>query len=55
MASKYLHFKNNLVIGFIKKTARMHWLHCNDAVPWLNEATTQIFQPTANFKVLKLT
>ena len=28
----------------------MHWLGYNDAVPWLNEAKTQIFQPTGNFK-----
>ena len=32
-----------------KKPAGMHWSGCNDAVPWLNEAKTRIFQPTANF------
>ena len=26
----------------------MHWLGYNDAVSWLNEAKTQIFQPIAN-------
>ena len=29
----------------------MHWLGYNDAVSWLNEAKTRIFQPTANFKI----
>ena len=33
-----------------KKTAGMHWLGYNDAVSWLNEAKTRIFQPTANFE-----
>ena len=28
----------------------MHWSGCNDAVPWLNKATSRIFQPTANFE-----
>ena len=28
----------------------MHWLGYNDAVSSLNEAKTQIFQPTANFE-----
>ena len=28
----------------------MHWLDYNDAVSSLNEAKTQIFQPTANFE-----
>ena len=28
----------------------MHWLGYNDAVSWLNEAKTRIFQPTANFE-----
>ena len=28
----------------------MHWLGYNDAVSTLNEAKTQIFQPTANFE-----
>ena len=28
----------------------MHLLGYNDAVSWLNEAKTQIFQPTANFE-----
>ena len=29
----------------------MHWLDYNDAVSWLNEAKTRIFQPTANFAI----
>ena len=32
----------------------MHWLGYNDAVSWLNEAKTQIFQPTANFENFKI-
>ena len=28
----------------------MHWLGYNDAVSWLNEAKTRIFQPIANFE-----
>ena len=28
----------------------MHWLGYNDAVSWLNEAKTGIFQPTSNFE-----
>ena len=28
----------------------MHWLGYNDAVSWLNEGKTRIFQPTANFE-----
>ena len=32
----------------------MHWLGYNDAVPWLNEAKTQIIQPTANFENFKI-
>ena len=36
-----------------KKTAGMHWLAIgyNDAISWLNEAKTRIFQPTANFEI----
>ena len=33
-----------------KKPAGMHWLGYYDAVSWLNEAKTRIFQPTANFE-----
>ena len=51
MASKISRFKkqpcNRL---YPKKTTGMHWLGCNDAVPWLNETKTQIFRPTANFE-----
>ena len=44
--------KINLAIGFIrKKPAGMHWIGYNDAVSWLNEAKTRIFQPTANFEI----
>ena len=32
----------------------MYWLGYNDAVSWLNEANTQFFQPTANFKNFKI-
>ena len=32
----------------------MHWLGYNDAVPWLDEAKTQIFQPTGNFKIFEI-
>ena len=32
----------------------MHWLGYNDAVSWLNEAKTQIFQPTANFEIFEI-
>ena len=34
---------------YLKKPTGMHWSGCNNAVPWLNKAKTQIFQPTANF------
>ena len=36
---KISHFKINLVIGFSTWNAG-----CNDAVPWLNKATSQISQ-----------
>ena len=52
---KILRFKINLAIGFIwKKPTGMHWLGYNDAVSWLNEAKTQIFQPTANFEIFEI-
>ena len=48
-------FKINLAIGFIrKKPTGMHWLGYNDAVSWLNEAKTRIFQPTANFEIFEI-
>ena len=48
-------FKINLAIGFIqKKPTGMHWLGYNDAVSWLNEAKTRIFQPTANFEIFEM-
>ena len=37
-----------------KKPAGIHWLGYNDAVSWLNEAKTRIFQPTANFEIFKI-
>ena len=52
---KSLHLKINPAIGFIRrKPAGMHWLGYNDAVSWLNEAKTRIFQPTANFEIFKI-
>ena len=49
------YFKINLAISFIrKKPAGMHWLGYNDTVSSLNEAKTQIFQPTANFENFKI-
>ena len=32
----------------------MHWLGYNDAVSWLNEAKTRIFQSTANFEIFEI-
>ena len=32
----------------------MHWLGCNDAVPWLNETKTRIFQPIVDFENFKI-
>ena len=37
-----------------KKPAGMHWLGYNDAVSWLNEAKTRIFQPIANFEIFEI-
>ena len=53
--SKISRFKNqpcNML--YLKKPTVMHWLGYNDAVSWLNKAKTQIFQPTANFKIFKI-
>ena len=48
-------FKINLAISFIrKKPTGMHWLGYSDAVSSLNEAKTQIFQPTTNFENFKI-
>ena len=42
-------------MGFIrKKPAGIHWLGYNDAISWLNEAKTRIFQPTANFEIFEI-
>ena len=32
----------------------MHWSGCNDAVPWLNEAKSQMFRSTASFKIFEI-
>ena len=49
MASRKFHtLKINFAIGFVQ--TGMHWLGYNDAVSWLNEVKTRIFQPTANFE-----
>ena len=32
----------------------MHWLGYNDAVSWLNEVKTRIFQPTTNFEIFEI-
>ena len=37
-----------------KKPTGIHWLGYNDAVSWLNEGKTQIFQPTANFEIFEI-
>ena len=37
-----------------KKPTGIHWLGYNDAVSWLNEAKTRIFQPTANFEIFEI-
>ena len=37
-----------------KKPAGIHWLGYNDAVSWLNEAKTRIFQPTVNFEIFEI-
>ena len=39
---------------YSKKSTGMHWLGYYDAVSWLNEAKTRIFQPTANFENFKI-
>ena len=52
---KILHFKNQPCNRlYPKKPAGIHWLGYNDAVPWLNEAKTRIFQPTANFEIFEI-
>ena len=37
-----------------KKLAGIHWLGYNDAVSWLNQEKTRIFQPTANFEIFEI-
>ena len=39
---------------YLKKPAEMQWLGYNDAVSWLNEVKTRIFQPTAYFENFKI-
>ena len=52
MASGKFHaLKIKLAIDFIQKNLQ----ECiGDTVSWLNEAKTQIFQPTANFEIFKI-
>ena len=53
--SEISHFKNQPCKRlYPKKPAGMHWLGYNNAVSWLNEAKTRIFQPTANLKFQNL-
>ena len=47
-------FKINLAIGFIRKTRWNALVIGYNAVSWLNEAKTRIFQPTANFENFKI-
>ena len=55
MASRNFALKNQPCNRFYpKKPAGMHWLGYNDAVSWLNEAKTRIFQPTANFEIFEI-
>ena len=52
---KILHFINQPCNRlYPKKTAGIHWSGYNDAVSWLNETKTQIFQPTANFEIFEI-
>ena len=52
---KIFRFKNQPCNRFyLKKLTGMDWLGYNDAVSWLNEAKTRIFQPTANFENFKI-
>ena len=44
--------KSTLQQALSEKPAGMHWLGYNDAVSWLNEAKTRIFQPTANSEII---
>ena len=54
MASQNFALKNQPCSRlYPKKTAGMHWLGYNDAVSWLNEAKTRVFQPTANFEIFE--
>ena len=39
---------------YLEKPAGIHWLGYNDAVSWLNQAKTRIFQPTANFEIFEI-
>ena len=50
-----MHFKNQPCNRlYLKKPTGMHWLGYNDAVSWLNEAKTRVFQTTANFENFKI-
>ena len=49
------HFKNQPCNRlYSKKPDGMHWLGYHDALSRLNEAKTQVFQPTANFENLEI-
>ena len=43
-------YKTSFTIDYTRKTPGMHFYCCNDAVPWLNEAKSQIFRCTVIFK-----
>ena len=42
--------KTSFTIYFTRKTPGMHFYYCDDAVPWLNKAKSQIFWCTVIFK-----
>ena len=48
-------YKTSFTIYFTQKPPGMHFYYCNDAVPWLNEAKSQIFRCTVIFKISKFT
>ena len=47
---KFHTLKINLAIGFIQNTG---WNACA-LVRWLNEVTSQMFRPTANFEIFEI-
>ena len=46
--------KTSFTIDFTRKTHGMHFYCCNDAVPWLNEAKSQILRCTVIFRKFKI-